>query len=297
MTSDSYEGKPAGFWIRFLAQVLDGTILMVPMFLVAVFFGLLEFIFHVGGGLGAQLAGLAIIVCCGLISLLYFTFMTSKRGQTLGKMAFNLKVVDVEDKTPAFKTSLIRWGSYILSTIPLFIGYIVAGFTGEKKALHDFVAGTRVVYKGAPNTIAVVLTLVFGGGGLLVGAGITAALAIPNYKHMETIATDSLNKAALRNIQSAIQVYYVAQAAYPKDLESLVPKYLDKIPKLQLDKYGMGNSNQVESYSFLDLMGQVDGSKLKNTGHWLYDPATGKIVIDCTKDDTAGIPIYQYSGF
>jgi uncharacterized RDD family membrane protein YckC len=276
---------------------LDGAVLMVPIFLVFMFFGLLEFLFHVQGGPLQSLAGLGIMSVCALISLLYFTLMTSKKGQTLGKMAFNIKVVDAEGNPPAFGPSLGRWFSYLLSGVILYIGYIMAGFTKEKKALHDLIAGTRVVYKGAPNTVAIVLTLVFGLGGAVVVGGITAAIAIPNFARMKSAASDSINKANLKNIQTAIQVYYADQMAYPKDLNSLVPKYLDAVPAVKLDKYGFGSSSQVESYSFLDSTGQVDPQRLKNTGHWLYDPATGKIVIDCTQIDSNGSAIYQYGSF
>ena len=297
MTNESYEGKPAGFWIRVLAQLLDGVVLMVPMLVIGGFFGLLEVLLNVHSSFGEGLVGLVILFCCAAISLLYYSLMTSKKGQTLGKMVFNLKVVDAEGSAPSFKSSLIRWFSYALSALPIYIGYILAAFNGEKRALHDYLAGTRVVYKGAPNTVAVVLVLVLVGGGSLFGGVIAGVLAFQDYRHMETMATDSVNKTSLRNIQSAVQVYYVDQVAYPKDLGDLVPKYLDKMPILDLKKYGMGSSAQVESYSFLDPAGQVDSSKLKNTGHWLYDPATGKVIIDCTKDGTGGTPICQYSGF
>jgi uncharacterized RDD family membrane protein YckC len=36
---------------------------------------------------------------------------------------------------------------YIVSGIILLIGYIMAGFDEEKRALHDRVCDTRVIYK------------------------------------------------------------------------------------------------------------------------------------------------------
>jgi uncharacterized RDD family membrane protein YckC len=80
-----------------------------------------------------------------LLSLFYFTCLTAHGETTLGKAAFGLKVVNHEDGTD------IGWGrafgracAYALSAFPFLLGFFMA-FLLRGRAVHDVLAGTRVV--------------------------------------------------------------------------------------------------------------------------------------------------------
>jgi uncharacterized RDD family membrane protein YckC len=69
---------------------------------------------------------------------------SSKQG-TLGKMVFRLRVTDLNGARISFARATGRFFAKILSGMILNIGYIMAGFTERKQALHDMIAGTLVV--------------------------------------------------------------------------------------------------------------------------------------------------------
>jgi uncharacterized RDD family membrane protein YckC len=128
----------AGFWIRFLAMFIDMLIIGFVFGFPIRFVGWDNVVVAVVVGLIAGVLYLAAYMT-------YSILMTGWRGQTLGKMALRLKVVN-EDMTPVdYGTAAIREFSKILSALILYIGYIMAGFDSQKRALHDRIAKTRVI--------------------------------------------------------------------------------------------------------------------------------------------------------
>jgi len=77
----------------------------------------------------------------------YMAFMHSRYGATLGKMAVGIRVITLDGRNPSFWRAFGRVFAEYLSSLCLYIGYIMAGFDEEKRALHDHICGTRVVYK------------------------------------------------------------------------------------------------------------------------------------------------------
>lgn len=76
---------------------------------------------------------------------LYFALMESSKFQgTVGKLALGIIVTDVDGNKISFARATGRYFSKILSGFILMIGYIMAGFTEKKQALHDIIAGTLV---------------------------------------------------------------------------------------------------------------------------------------------------------
>jgi len=72
---------------------------------------------------------------------------SSKFGGTLGKMAVNIKVVDMEGNPISFGRATGRYFSRIITNMTFLIGYIIAGFTEKKQALHDLIASCLVIQK------------------------------------------------------------------------------------------------------------------------------------------------------
>ena len=78
----------------------------------------------------------------------YFVMMTKSRGQTLGKMALGIQVVDSSGNIPTVGTILLREiPCKILSALPLYLGYAWAGWDDKKRSWHDHLSRTFVIKK------------------------------------------------------------------------------------------------------------------------------------------------------
>ncbi|RPK03728.1 hypothetical protein EH11_00132 [Bacillus subtilis] len=81
-----------------------------------------------------------------IFAILYYSLLTSSNMQaTLGKKLMGIIVVNQYGERISFWHSFGRFFAYIPSGI-LYIGYIMAAFP-SKLALHDYICGTKVVYK------------------------------------------------------------------------------------------------------------------------------------------------------
>ena len=144
----------AGFWKRVAASIIDSFvttfvmwILMIPLFMI------------IGGGIEAMAAvndgsNMLVTVLYYVISLaiplFYMAWMHSSANQaTLGKMAVGIKVVRSDGERISFLRAFGRYFAYMLSSLLLMIGLIMAAFTERKQALHDFMCDTLVVDKHA----------------------------------------------------------------------------------------------------------------------------------------------------
>jgi len=152
----------AGFWIRFIAYIIDSIIIGFLEFIVVLpFLGLLgvkvfewntiqdldnadiELLLPV---IASAITGLSLTIL--LITWFYYALLQSgARQATVGKMALALKVTDINGDRLTFSRASLRYFSKILSGLFLMIGYIMAGFTPKKQALHDIIANTYVVRK------------------------------------------------------------------------------------------------------------------------------------------------------
>ena len=79
------------------------------------------------------------------IGAAYEIILVSKFGATLGKMAFRLKVVTAEGGPVSVAQAAGRYFAGILSYLTCGIGFIIAAFDDQKRALHDRICGTRVI--------------------------------------------------------------------------------------------------------------------------------------------------------
>lgn len=137
----------AGFWTRFAAVFLDGLILWVVSFVLQLGFGITA---AQALGRGSPAAIVVQFLLMGIqmvIALSYETFFIGKYGATPGKMACKIKVVTAEGGKVTYMRALGRYLAKILSGLTCMIGYIMAAFDDEKRALHDRICNTRVVMK------------------------------------------------------------------------------------------------------------------------------------------------------
>jgi uncharacterized RDD family membrane protein YckC len=132
-----------GFWIRFLAVLIDGVALWIVNFVLETSIG--TRVTNPGNFAGAMSHLGVNMILSTSISLLYECFFLVQYGATPGKMVFKLKVITPDGGPISWGRAIGRYFAKWLSAITLLIGYIMAGFDPEKRALHDYVAGTRVI--------------------------------------------------------------------------------------------------------------------------------------------------------
>jgi uncharacterized RDD family membrane protein YckC len=142
----------AGFWIRFLAKLIDGIVLGITQWVIMIPFGML--VMSTSDFSQAQEPSAGFLALMGvqqligiLIPAAYNTFLIGRFGATLGKMACQLRVVMPDGGQVSYLRALGRNFAEWISAVILLIGYIMAGFDDEKRALHDRICSTRVVRK------------------------------------------------------------------------------------------------------------------------------------------------------
>ncbi|HTY39211.1 MAG TPA: RDD family protein [Bacteroidota bacterium] len=149
----------AGFWRRFVAHLIDQLIigfvsfvLFLPalaLFGIGVGTGVMEEGFSAMGFIVALIAAyLTAILAIIILDWLYYAIMESSVKQaTLGKLALGIIVTDLSGNRISFGKASGRFFGKIISGLILSIGYIMAGFTERKQALHDIMAGCLVILK------------------------------------------------------------------------------------------------------------------------------------------------------
>jgi uncharacterized RDD family membrane protein YckC len=153
----------AGFWVRLLALLIDSVVMsfgfvliLIPLFFLT---GLGALVSRIYPDEELNEAGIfLIIVTIFLVSVvalavtwLYHAWMESSEWQaTVGKKALGLVVTDMAGQRVSFGRATGRhFGKIVTNMVPLFIGYILAGFTAKKQALHDMLAGCLVLRRNS----------------------------------------------------------------------------------------------------------------------------------------------------
>ena len=153
----------AGFWLRFLAFLIDNAVMGIAFVLI-----LIPLIFLTGlGGFISEfhpnedMNDVGIFMLIGLLFLaatvslvftwLYHALMESSEWQaTVGKKVLGLVVTDMAGQRVSFWRATARhFAKIITNMVPMFIGYIMAGFTEKKQALHDMLAGCLVLRRNS----------------------------------------------------------------------------------------------------------------------------------------------------
>jgi uncharacterized RDD family membrane protein YckC len=124
----------AGFWIRFVALLVDGIIL-----------GIVTAIINIALNLNVTNRG----ELQTLLGILYYTYFWSSSspwpGQTIGNKLLNIRVIKTDGSDLSLTTAFIRYVGLIISILVIFIGVIWAAFDPNKQGWHDKIAGTYVI--------------------------------------------------------------------------------------------------------------------------------------------------------
>lgn len=235
----------AGFWRRYLALLIDGIILGLPLILLAV---MVLWSVDVSSDDASPLG--TIYLAYWVAAALYYALQESSAAQaTLGKRALGIKVTDLDGRRLTFGKALGRWFAAALSYFTLYIGFLMAAFTTRHQALHDMVAGTLVVDRWAftehPERqktglsgwmIAMLIVVVLG----LPMLGILAAIAIPAYQDYTARAKVSQVLSDGAPAKVAVTEFVASQSRCPANGEGgLAPADGDWGPYAQSITVGM----------------------------------------------------------
>ncbi len=149
----------AGFWLRLVAHIIDGLIIgavsgaiFLPMFFLTGLGGFLRALSHDRQPdpvvIASFISSISLLVLVSLAgSWLYYAYFESSDWQaSVGKKVMSLVVTDIDGNRVSFGRASGRYFAKIVSSlIPLGIGYILAGVTEKKQALHDMIANCLVL--------------------------------------------------------------------------------------------------------------------------------------------------------
>lgn len=116
--------RPAGFFIRLVGTLIDFVLILV-----------------VAGMLGIQ--GRPLLLCW----IAYHVLCWNRLGATLGGRVVGIQLTEYDGGRVGIQTCVIRSLAAFLSAIPLFLGFLWAGWDLRKQSWHDKLTGTRVVWR------------------------------------------------------------------------------------------------------------------------------------------------------
>jgi uncharacterized RDD family membrane protein YckC len=129
--------RPAGFWRRVFALLID--------------LGLVWLLFRVEDLVAALLARWDLLARAFdhtfalVVPVAYFVVAHGTWGRTVGKALAGVRVVGASGEGLGYPRALGRQFAWVLSALPLLVGFLMVAARADKRALHDLIAGTRVV--------------------------------------------------------------------------------------------------------------------------------------------------------
>lgn len=151
-----FQHRYAGFWQRLIANIIDHLILGLVQFIFsAIIFAIIAGLGFISLESGQSFERITLIVISSLFLFslgylilwwVYYAYLESTYGATIGKDIIGLKVTDMEGNPISFSKASGRFIGRLLSlSMTFYLGYIMAVFTNKKQALHDMIAGCLVL--------------------------------------------------------------------------------------------------------------------------------------------------------
>ena len=136
-----------GFVTRLFAFGVDIFAMAAMCLLVSQSIVLTGEFFRIGAfELGRQLIEIASRASIVAVIALYLPISWALTGRSLGKALMGLRIVRTDGSAFGFARSFVRFAGYWVSALPFGLGFLAALFDGRRRALHDRLAGTIVVY-------------------------------------------------------------------------------------------------------------------------------------------------------
>lgn len=138
----------AGFWRRLLAFFIDYlllTALLAPLLFLVYGRGYFLWLAEVDGLF--EIYGVADLLLSKLLPFLLLVMLWRRLGATPGKILLDCRVVDAQTlEALSLRSAIIRAAGYILSALPVYLGFLWMAIDKRKQGLHDKLAGTLVMH-------------------------------------------------------------------------------------------------------------------------------------------------------
>ena len=140
----------AGFWIRFVAYLIDAVILVFAYWVFNIIWRLASGEGIVGGAtdplaMATETDWLLGIIVFFLIGVAYLVCFWAWRGQTPGKMIMRIKILRTDGSEMGWGIAVLRYLGYVISGLLCGLGYFWVAFDVDKRGIHDKIADTSVV--------------------------------------------------------------------------------------------------------------------------------------------------------
>ncbi|HUH78355.1 MAG TPA: RDD family protein [Methanoregula sp.] len=156
-------GVYAGLGRRFIAWIVDTILILLIGIVVISFFSMangVKYAYYIlvqhapiaqlteAGTLDAAVT--PIIAAFGMLVVIipwiyYAGFESSRSQATPGKLLVKTVVTDLEGNKPTFARVTLRHFAKFISTLIIFIGFLMIGLTKKKQGLHDKISGCLVL--------------------------------------------------------------------------------------------------------------------------------------------------------
>jgi uncharacterized RDD family membrane protein YckC len=135
----------AGFWIRSWATIIDiFLVLVITLPLLLWIYGL----DYLNPEISTSVRGPMDLLISYVLPTVAVLFLWKYKSATPGKMVLGITIVDARTGgRPSFVQFLIRYFAYLISMLPIGLGFLWIAFDPKKQAWHDKLAGTVVVRK------------------------------------------------------------------------------------------------------------------------------------------------------
>lgn len=204
--------RPAGFSERFLAYVID----TLPFWFLVYF----TYDFLVRGG---YIPSVSIttwkVIWIGLF-FAYETVFSSNGRATLGKYLLKIRVKAVDGKDLSASKAFIRTIGYFIGSYTINLGYVIALFTQNKRALHDYLASSRVVKIEERSD--------FAEGAILVVSWAVMAFLLGNWIHKSVLAVTPYEQNQIAKANRTIgklaklqEIHFQKYGFYTNDIRRL----------------------------------------------------------------------------
>ena len=288
------KGRPAGLAVRIASLLVDGLHIFTWGMGVALVTVLTGMIF---GGLTNRVVAILSCFAYASVPFVYLVLYTANSGQTPGKRRFGIRVVRMDGNPAGYTRATARVLASIACSIPLFAGFLLAVAMPGKRALHDYLAGTRVEWTAESRQKGQILLTLF--GSLAMVATFTVGyLLYWQFTGLLERSREFKTKANLDMIRGAIKAYSAdSQGAYPASLStddgSPFSRYLKEMPPVTV-KHGWVGAEAGQSPRGAEVAYSADETINLPGNGWRYNPQTGRIFVNSSATDTRGRPYSCY---
>lgn len=200
----------AGLWPRAAALSVDLLILKLAMIPLAFPVWIVGMLLPLGSG-ALRLFAVVASALQVVVPLFYFAATECSGAQgTPGKRLLGLAVTGVDGERIGLERALARTAAKVLSALPLGLGFLAAAFTRDRRAAHDFIAGTRVVQRRPAGVLALVV-------GALAAAIVLGRLVAPLVRSAAgALERSSRAEAAAAELDRELSAIHAGQLGYAR---------------------------------------------------------------------------------